>query len=402
MLPLRHKEVVPQVVCDIDTIRTGLISIPIGRQDLIPDDYLVVDKRSLAPTTFCQPRISLRATQAEIVDAWESSGLLIANTSFGKTFTGTQIAAKLGQKTLVICHTVALRQQWDQEIQKILGIKAGIIGSGLYEIDKPITIANIQTLVKRIETNPELNTMFGTVIIDECHLSPAKCFNAVLDASKAKNKIGLTATPSRKDGKDAYLYDYFDKKHIVTPAKENAMTPEVHVYITDFEFPFKKNGNWANEVNKLMVNPDYREHIFTLANAYADTGHQVMVPADRVEFLESLYEANTERADIMTAKVKDRDKIFDKFLSHKKDILYGSTKILSTGISVNTLSCMVLTTPINNESLLTQMIGRILRVREGKKTPVIVDTLLKGGVVTFQQEKRINWYNKMGYKVKYI
>ena len=35
----------PQVIKNMSIIRSGLISIPIGRMDLIPNDYEVVDKR---------------------------------------------------------------------------------------------------------------------------------------------------------------------------------------------------------------------------------------------------------------------------------------------------------------------------------------------------------------------
>jgi len=402
VLPLRHKEVVPVVICDVVTIRPGLISIPSGRQDLIPSGYEIIDKRVSAPIEFCQPKISLRVSQQQVVDEWESSGLLHANTSFGKTFTAIHLIAKLKQKTLVVLHTVALRDQWFHEIKKVLGITPSIIGSGGFDTRSPITIANIQTLRRRIDTNPELNSMFGTIIIDEAHLSPAKTFNDVIDASKAKNKIALSATPIRKDGKSVYLYDYFDKYNIVHPKEENAMTPEVHIYITKIPFPFKQSGNWSKELTKLYENKQFMEHIFHVANAYATLGYQCLVPADRVFFLETLHSNNGAISELVTAKTEDREEIFTKFLQHKKEILYASTKIVSTGISINTLSCLVLTAPINNESLLTQLIGRIKRVREGKHQPIIVDTFLTGGVVTHQQQKRIHWYEKQGWKIKYI
>ena len=41
----------------------------------------------------------------------------------------------------------------------------------------------------------------------------------------------------------------------------------------------------------------------------------------------------------------------------EKDILFGTQSIFSEGISLDVLSCLVLATPINNEPLLTQLIG---------------------------------------------
>ena len=41
----------PQIIKNMSIIRSGLISIPIGRTDLIPNDYEIVDKR-LSPKVY--------------------------------------------------------------------------------------------------------------------------------------------------------------------------------------------------------------------------------------------------------------------------------------------------------------------------------------------------------------
>ena len=53
-------------------------------------------------------------------------------------------------------------------------------------------------------------------------------------------------------------------------------------------------------------------------------------------------------------------------LNEDKDVLCGTQAIFSEGISFNALSCLILATPINNEPLLTQLIGRVIRTQEGK------------------------------------
>jgi len=57
-------------------------------------------------------------------------------------------------------------------------------------------------------------------------------------------------------------------------------------------------------------------------------------------------------------------------------------------------------TPINNEPLLTQLIGRIIRKQEGKKSPVVIDIHLKGKTATNQASNRIGYYMKQGYKIE--
>ena len=65
-----------------------------------------------------------------------------------------------------------------------------------------------------------------------------------------------------------------------------------------------------------------------------------------------------------------------------------------------TLSCLILGTPINNEPLLTQLIGRVIRKEEDKRDPVIVDIHLKGNTAKRQASTRMGHYMKQGYKIK--
>ena len=66
------------------------------------------------------------------------------------------------------------------------------------------------------------------------------------------------------------------------------------------------------------------------------------------------------------------------------------------------MSCLVLATPINNEPLLTQLIGRVIREQEGKRQPVIVDIHLKGKTASRQANNRLGYYVKEGYKVNVL
>ena len=85
-----------------------------------------------------------------------------------------------------------------------------------------------------------------------------------------------------------------------------------------------------------------------------------------------------------------------------KEILFGTQAIFSEGISVNALSVLILGTPINNEPLLTQLIGRVIREQEGKPTPAIVDIHLKGNTARTQASNRMGYYMKQGWKIQQI
>ena len=117
-LPPRMPQDPPMIIKTIRPLREGLVSIPVGRMDLIPEEYEIVDKRVQAPMVFPEFKFKLRASQQVVDDAVDDNSIINAWVSWGKTFTGLAIAAKLGQKTLVVTHTTTLRAQWEKEVKK--------------------------------------------------------------------------------------------------------------------------------------------------------------------------------------------------------------------------------------------------------------------------------------------
>ena len=317
------------------------------------------------------------------------------------TFTGLAIAGKLGQKTLVVTHTIALRNQWAKEVEKVYGIKAGIIGSGQFNIDAPIVIGNTQTIYRNID---KIRKEFGTVILDEMHHVSSPTFSRIIDTSLARYKIGLSGTIQRKDGKHVVFRDYFSSK-LFQPPKENYLVPEIHIHKSEVRFMDGAKTPWANRINALTNNEEYLHSVALLAAHYAAQGHKVLVVCDRVHFLKSCARLIGENAVCVTGEVDhaERERLTNEILFKKnKNVLCGTQSIFSEGISVNTLSCLILATPINNEPLLTQLIGRVIRLMEGKRKPVVVDIHLKGRTASSQASNRMAHYMKEGYDIKQI
>ena len=390
----------PQVIKNMSIIRAGLISIPIGRMDLIPTNYEIVDKRLMPKADFPEFKFPLRASQQEVYDDLDDNCIVNAWVSWGKTFTGLAMAGKLGLKTLVIVHTVPLRNQWAKEVEKVYGFKAGIIGSGKFEIDSPIVIGNTQTLYRNID---KIKKEFGTIILDEMHHVSSPTFSKLLDSNYCRYKIGLSGTIQRKDGKHVVFRDYFGSK-VYKPPKENYMVPKVHLVQSEVRFMDGNKTPWANRVTALSTNEEYIHTVAMLAAAYAAKGHKVLVVSDRVQFLKVCAELAGEKAVCVTGDVphEQREEIIDEIKHTSKNILFGTQSIFSEGISVDVLSCLILGTPINNEPLLTQLVGRVIRKREGKVQPVIVDIQLKGNTAKRQASNRIGHYMKEGYEITYI
>ena len=390
----------PQIIKNMGIIRNGLVSLPIGRTDLIPEHYEIVDKRVHKPVDFPEFKFPLRESQQKVYDEIEDNAIINAWVSWGKTFTGLAIAGKLGQKTLVVTHTVPLRNQWAKEVEKVFGFKPGIIGSGRFELDAPIVIGNTQTLYRNLD---KIRKEFGTIILDEMHHVSSPTFSKILDTNYCRYKIGLSGTIERKDGKHVVFRDYFGNT-LFQPPRENYMTPTINIVNSDIRFMDGARIPWANRVTNLSNNEEYRHTVALLAAAMAAKGHKVLVVSDRVAFLKACAELTGDKAVCVTGEVshEDREDLVEEILTGDKNVLYGTQAIFSEGISVDTLSCLILATPINNEPLLTQLVGRVIRKREGKIDPVVIDIHLKGNTARKQASNRAGFYIKQGWDMKYL
>jgi superfamily II DNA or RNA helicase len=397
-----HKDTGSKKFASVETIKNykslikGILSIPQGRTDLIPQDYEIVDKRVLVPVPFPVPKFELYDDQQTIYNEVEGTCFINALPGWGKTFTALHLARKFGQKTLVITHTAALRDQWIEEVETLFGCECGIIGGGDLDYeDHFITVANIQTLVKH---TAELSKEFGTVILDEAHHCPATTFAATVDAFHAKYRIALSGTMIRKDGKHILFKDYFGTT-VLKPPVSNTIPPTIHMVKSGITL--KPNATWVDKITDLTQNDSYRKFISSIANMHIAEGHSVLIIADRVEFLEKVKEYVGETCLLVTGgtSFEDRQRAKEQILAKEKMCIAGSRQIFSEGISINILSCVILAVPMSNDSLLEQIAGRIMRMHEGKLDPIIVDIQFAGYADKKQNTDRLGLYLRKGWKV---
>lgn len=396
----------PRIV--IETIRNykvlpnGILSLPQGRQDLIPPWYEILDRRILVPQEFPEPSLELYPMQKEVYENLNDSGFINARVAFGKTFTALHVAAKLGQKTLIVTHTVAIREHWAQEIKKLFGIDASIIGSGKYETSGPIVVGNIQSLVKY---RNELSKMFGTLILDEAHHVPASVFNNFIDAMYCRYRIGLSGTMIRGDGKHVVLQDIFSHT-VVEPSVDNSISPYVHIVKTGMSIPAA--SHWATRINKLLYDENYQQFIARLAIGQINKGHSVLIIAGRVEFLNNVAEYIGDDCAVVTGTsggTTDVDKAkYRETVSKAIDIgaikaIAGSRQIFSEGVSINRLSCVILAEPMKFEGTLEQIIGRIMRDHPDKIHPEVYDIAFNDVTGKRQLQNRRALYEERGWKI---
>ena len=374
----------------------GILSIPQGRLDLVPENYEILDKRIVEAIPFPDPKFPLRPEQQVVYDPINDTCFINALVGWGKTFTALHLAHKFGQKTLVITHTAALRDQWCEEVELLFGIKPGIIGGGQMDYDDHfITVANVQTLTKH---SAALSKEFGTIILDEAHHCPATTFAQTVDAFHARYRIALSGTMIRKDGKHIVFRDYFGS-HVVKPPQSNTMTPMVHIVKSGITL--KPNATWVEKINDLLESEKYRLFISDIAKMHIEQGHSVLVIADRVEFLHKVKEYIGEDCAVVTGNTEfeERQLIKQQILSGEKRAIAGSRQIFSEGISINSLSCVILAVPMSNDSLLEQIVGRIQRIFEGKLNPLVVDINFAGYADKKQNNDRLGLYIRKGWQI---
>lgn len=382
---------------DYRVVNDRTLSIPIGRIDLIPSTHDVVDKRIYNMVDFhLTEDLELRDAQQEVYDTIEDNCIINAGCGEGKTITALALVEKLGQKTIVILHTKKLMDQWVNEIRNILQIEPGIIGSGQYNIDADIVVAMKQTLDKKADA--KLYSEFGLVISDECHHTPAKTFNAIIDKFRSRYKIGLTATLRRKDEKHFLITNYISE-HIKKMESGHTMIPEVIAIRTDIRLP--GDSTWQGRVSKLIENNDYISLLLSIVQDQAKKGHKVLCIASRVGLLEKL-KSLTNNSELIIGGSSDTEEVIKNVYSGKTTTIYGSTQVMSEGISVNPLSCLLYGTPFSSDIVIEQTVGRVIREFEGKLNPMIFDIILKGQTGASQWRARKKYYDSKGYKITEI
>lgn len=386
-----------ETVRNYQSLPRGIISIPQSRQDLIPEGYEVVDKRALNPVPFPNPKYPLREAQQEIYNKVVDTCFINALVGWGKTFTALHIARKLGQKTLVVTHTTALRDQWCEEVVALFGIEPGIIGSGKFDIeDHFIVVGNIQSLVKY---KNELAREFGTVILDEAHHCPATTFTDFIDSLSSRYRIALSGTMIRKDGKHKLFRDYFGDV-VFQPPQSDTLTPIIKLLRANKVL--KPGATWTEKITDLVEDDNYTRFIAATALAQMEHGHSVLVVADRVEFLRKIAEYVGDSCVLVTGEttLEERQRAKEQLLSKEKLCIAGSRQIFSEGISINILSSVILSIPMSNDSLLEQIVGRIQRQYPGKKSPPeVIDIQFSGWADKKQNNDRLSLYLRKGWEI---
>lgn len=296
-------------------------------------------------------------------------------------------AEKRGKRVLILCHRVELVDQIVSRLREF-DVNPDIIAAGYgrlarqkgykYKVTQAVTVASVQTLVRRIDTYPPPTL----IICDEAHhCAGGNTWSTILSAYRQAKVLGVTATPIRLDGRG--LATHFDKL-ILGPSVTNLITDGYLVKPRVFAPPIVdtsglhiRAGEYKKEEAEALMDvptitgdalAHYKRHADRLPALVFCTSvqhaHHVVARFLSDGIPSVALDGNTDR-DIRRMAVQD-------FRLGKIKVL-ASCDLFSEGFDVPGVHVGILLRPTASEGLFRQQVGRILRPAPGKTEALILD-----------------------------
>ncbi|OLS02903.1 DEAD/DEAH box helicase [Tissierella creatinophila] len=285
----------------------------------------------------------------------------------GKTVLFSYMAKQSQDKGNTVWFLVHRRELLDQTIETFnrFGIER-----------KTIHIGMVGSYSRNLDKYPKPDF----IIFDECHFSAAKTWQRIIDKFPDAKIAGLTATPSRLDGKP--LDKIYDSLIVGDSAKtliKNGYLSPYKYYaptVTDLSSLTKKRGDFDKEqaselLSTRAVFGDVVKHYKNLAD-----GKQTICYCSSIKHSKEMAEEfktegiNAVHFDGDTPK-KQRTKIIKDFRNKKIQILCN-VDLISVGFDCPDVDCCILLRPTMSTALYIQQSNRALRFREGK-VAIILD-----------------------------
>lgn len=379
--------------------------------------------------------------------------LCLAACGTGKTVMGTYISTKIGGgSTLIIVDQSNIATQWETEIKRFIpNARVNVYTSGKkalkdYDPTDHFSIVTAQSLARwPIEEKGPISC--NLVIADETHVYAAPVFIQALLKVNFVYALGLTATMDRKDGLAYIFQDFIGNKVIKADAKSMAPTVAVYDYTTphkqiDFSafwcaYKVKETGKgmtcyasckscihfskfpmcprpysgltsnisystkipflWSVAIDTVCTDPTYLDMLKKIIQKLVAANREIIVFMVLKKPLKILYEwakelYGIEKVGLYAGK--------PKLSEMSKQLTFATYALAAKALDVPHKDTAVLGTPSKD---IRQTVGRVLRTKDGKKTPLVVDInitnnkLFSGGCL-----KRVAQYKNMGGEIKWI
>ena len=336
--------------------------------------------------------MSLRPYQAEARDAiireWSAGNqktLLVLPTGTGKTIVFASVVqnqVKRGGRALIMAHRGELLDQAADKLKDACGLDSVLekAESSSLGSDVPVTIGSVQSLAqpKRLAQFP--SDYFTDIVIDEAHHCLSDSYQRVLEHFPEANILGVTATPDRGDQRN--LGKYFDSKayeYSMTKAIRDGFLCPIKAQMIPLELNIREvgmsNGDYAVGEIGTALDPYLAQIAEEMSRYCKGRKTVVFLPLIKTsqKFCDLLNRAGLRAAEV-NGNSNDRAEVLHDFEAGKYDVLCNSM-LLTEGWDCPSVDCIVVLRPTKLSSLYQQMVGRGMRLSEGKDHLLLLDFL---------------------------
>lgn len=346
----------------------------------------------------------------------DDTGILSATTAFGKTVVAAWMISARKVNTLVLVHRKQLMDQWKERLTAFLDIPVksiGQIGGGKDKRTGVIDIGIIQSLSRKGAVK-DLVTEYGQIIVDECHHLSAFSFEQVLKQAKAKYILGLTATPTRKDGHHPIVMMQCGPIRFRVNAKKQAKErPFEHNVIpryTNFMIPPGASSPGIQDIYAALAADEGRNDlIFDDILKALEAGRSPILLTERtghVEYFAKRLKKFARNVIVLRGGMgkKQRKALAEQIAGipdGEERVLIATGRYIGEGFDDARLDTLFLVMPISWRGTLQQYAGRLHRLHDSKQVVQIYDYIdVNLPMLSRMYEKRLKGYRAMGYKVK--
>lgn len=350
------------------------------------------------------------------------NSLVVLATGSGKSLIISEVASWLHQPILILQPSVEiLTQNKEKLLQVVDKDEVGVYSASAGEKNiKTFTLATIGSVYKK----PEQFAHFKLVIIDECHEVNHKKLNTMYMSFLKKigtpKVLGLTASPYRQEAWGERMKNGWILSHTVTKMINRCINPfwsRILVSISTGELidaGYLCKPTYIDKQliprDELKINSsrsdfnltDFQKKVklregetLNILNWARDNHKHVLVFCVSVlQATELSQQVNGSAVVSAETDKKLRKTIIDDFKSGKIKVVFN-VECLTTGFDFPSLDCIVVMRPTNSIRLHVQMLGRGVRISEGKITCNIVDlvgNVKKLGRVETVRVERVNGY----------
>ena len=309
------------------------------------------------------------------------SGLVVAATGLGKTFTFCETAKRWDEqrrgRVLVLAHRSELIDQAARAIEEHTMLPVEIEQAQLRSWKAPFVVGSVQTMSQPKRLAKFHPGDFSLVIVDEAHHAVAKTYRRIIDhfQKSGAKVLGVTATPDRGDeaalGRifdevffDMDIRDGIDQGWLVPPSECQQITLE------DVDLDVVKSS--AGDLQAGQLDEEMVKGVEAIVQKTMEIapGKQAIAFAPGVRTAHYLAErfnrvlpGSAESIDGTTDK-DERKEIVRRYKNG--EFLYLCNCMVATeGFDAPTASVVIQARPTKSRSLYAQMIGRVTRTLPG-------------------------------------